>query len=201
MTFGEKLKQLRTERYYTQSDLAEVCDTKLFTVSRWETGSNIPRYKAIVKLAKAFDMKPSDFLEEDFSEKEKQEIQHAQQYYERTKNETHNHTNHNYNDGLSENDLFLMEYEKKTNQMRSEYLAFEKRTTEKRILDAKAEAHRIKMGFPKYKPVQSEEEKARLTMEISVGSQVRELSLEGLCAVSKFIDKLLVTNEKYKKAT
>ena len=97
--------------------------------------------------------------------------------------------------------LFLMEYEKKTNQMRSEYLAFEKRTMENRILEAKAEAHRIKMGFQENKPVLSEEAKARLTMEIVVGSKVRELSLEGLCEVSKFIDKFIITNEKYKKAT
>ena len=115
MTFGEKLKSLRMQKFYSQSDVAEICNTAIFTVSRWENNISFPTYKTIAKIAKAFNVKPSDLLEDGFSEKEKQEIQHANDYYERNNIEVHISKDHKYDgiisqlspEGLRELDHFI----------------------------------------------------------------------------------------------
>lgn len=84
MQFNEKLKLLRTNKFYTQADLAEGCNTAIFTVSRWETGSSFPTYKTIAKISIVLDVTPSDFLDDDITDQKKiTEIKRAQNFYDK----------------------------------------------------------------------------------------------------------------------
>ena len=53
---GEFLKQLRKEKNLTQEQLAEVFFVSGRTVSRWETGSNMPDLSVLVELADFYDV-------------------------------------------------------------------------------------------------------------------------------------------------
>ncbi|MGM9940871.1 MAG: helix-turn-helix domain-containing protein [Bulleidia sp.] len=48
---GRFLKELRMEKGLTQEQLAEKTDLSRRTVSRWETGSNLPDLALLVELA------------------------------------------------------------------------------------------------------------------------------------------------------
>ena len=50
------LKQLRTEKYMTQQQLAEMLGVSNRTISRWETGRNIPDFDLLLELAKYYDV-------------------------------------------------------------------------------------------------------------------------------------------------
>lgn len=54
--FSELLKRLRTENGVTQPQLAEALGVSKGNVADWETGKSLPGYKAIIKLAKYFDV-------------------------------------------------------------------------------------------------------------------------------------------------
>lgn len=49
--FGEFLKKLRKEKGLTQEDLAEYLSVSRRTVSRWETGNNLPDMDILIELA------------------------------------------------------------------------------------------------------------------------------------------------------
>ena len=53
---GEFLKQLRKEKNLTQEQLAEKCFVSGRTVSRWETGSNMPDLSVLAELADFYDV-------------------------------------------------------------------------------------------------------------------------------------------------
>ena len=53
---GEFLKQLRKERGLTQEELAEKFFVSSRTVSRWETGSNLPDLRMLIDLAEYYDV-------------------------------------------------------------------------------------------------------------------------------------------------
>ena len=53
---GEFLKQLRKEKNLTQEQLAEKFFISGRTVSRWETGSNMPNLSVLVELADFYDV-------------------------------------------------------------------------------------------------------------------------------------------------
>lgn len=53
---GSFLKQLRKEKNLTQEQLAETLNVSGRTVSRWETGSNIPDLSILVELADYYDV-------------------------------------------------------------------------------------------------------------------------------------------------
>ena len=53
---GELLKQLRKEKNMTQEQLAEKFYVSGRTVSRWETGSNMPDLGILVELADFYDV-------------------------------------------------------------------------------------------------------------------------------------------------
>ena len=53
---GEFLKQLRKEKGLTQEQLAERVVVSGRTVSRWETGSNMPDLSVLVELADYYDV-------------------------------------------------------------------------------------------------------------------------------------------------
>lgn len=48
---GGLLRELRRERGLTQEQLAEQFDVSARTVSRWETGSNLPELSMLIELA------------------------------------------------------------------------------------------------------------------------------------------------------
>ena len=53
---GLFLKQLRKEKTLTQSQLAEQLNVSDRTVSRWETGTNLPDLSILVELADFYDI-------------------------------------------------------------------------------------------------------------------------------------------------
>ena len=53
---GSFLKELRKEKNLTQEQLAEALNVSGRTVSRWETGSNMPDLSILVELADYYDI-------------------------------------------------------------------------------------------------------------------------------------------------
>ena len=53
---GEFLKQLRKDKGLTQEQLAERFYVSSWTVSRWETGSNLPDLNMLIELAEFYDV-------------------------------------------------------------------------------------------------------------------------------------------------
>ncbi|MBQ5326616.1 MAG: helix-turn-helix transcriptional regulator [Oscillospiraceae bacterium] len=53
---GQFLKQLRKDKGLTQEQLAEHFNVSSRTVSRWETGSNMPDANILIELAEFYDM-------------------------------------------------------------------------------------------------------------------------------------------------
>ena len=53
---GTFLKELRNEKNLTQEQLAEVFGVSRRTVSRWETGSNMPDLTLLVEMADYYDV-------------------------------------------------------------------------------------------------------------------------------------------------
>lgn len=53
---GEFLKELRKEKNLTQEQLAEIFNVSSRSVSRWETGTNLPDLSILVELADYYDV-------------------------------------------------------------------------------------------------------------------------------------------------
>lgn len=60
---GEFIKELRKERNLTQEDLADKFYVSRRTVSRWETGSNLPDIDLLMELADFFNVDIREILE------------------------------------------------------------------------------------------------------------------------------------------
>ncbi len=60
---GSFLKTLRTEKELTQENLAEVLHVSGRTISRWETGSNMPDIGMLVEIADFFDVSIPEIIE------------------------------------------------------------------------------------------------------------------------------------------
>lgn len=56
MKIGHFLKELRKEKGITQAQLAETLNVSARTVSRWETGSNMPDISILVDIADYYDI-------------------------------------------------------------------------------------------------------------------------------------------------
>ncbi|MBT9773432.1 helix-turn-helix domain-containing protein [Coprococcus catus] len=56
MKIGNFLKELRKEKGITQAQLAETLNVSARTVSRWETGSNMPDISLLVDIADYYDI-------------------------------------------------------------------------------------------------------------------------------------------------
>ena len=59
---GSFLKELRNEKNVTQEQLAEVLNVSGRTVSRWETGSNMPDISILVDIADYYDVSISEII-------------------------------------------------------------------------------------------------------------------------------------------
>lgn len=60
---GAFLKTLRNEKHITQEQLAEMFYVSSRTVSRWETGSNMPDLSILVELADFYDVDIREILD------------------------------------------------------------------------------------------------------------------------------------------
>ena len=81
MTFGKKLKKLRTEARFTQDELAEKLFVSRTAISKWESGRGYPNIESLKTIAKFFGVTVDELLstdevltiaEEDNKRKEKQ---------------------------------------------------------------------------------------------------------------------------------
>ena len=62
MKIGNFLKELRKEKGITQAQLAETLNVSARTVSRWETGSNMPDISILVDIADYYDISIPDII-------------------------------------------------------------------------------------------------------------------------------------------
>ena len=89
--FGSFLRELRKEKRLTQEQLAERFGVTSRSVSRWETGSNMPDLSILVELADFYDVDIRDIIDgerkgEDMNKVEKEGLQLVADYAETEKN-------------------------------------------------------------------------------------------------------------------
>ena len=88
---GLFLKELRKEKQLTQEQLAERFGVTNRSVSRWETGSNMPDLSILVELADFYDVDIRDIIDgerkgEDMNKEEKERLLIVADYAETEKN-------------------------------------------------------------------------------------------------------------------
>lgn len=71
MVFGEKLKNLRKDKGWSQEELAEKIFVSRQSVSKWENGQNYPSIEIIIKLSDLFGVTIDELLRSDEDLKEK----------------------------------------------------------------------------------------------------------------------------------
>ena len=72
---GEFLRNLRKEKGLTQEQLAEQFNVSRRSVSRWETGSNLPDLDILIEMADYYEIELKEILEgERESEKMNEEL-------------------------------------------------------------------------------------------------------------------------------
>ena len=60
---GEFLKGLRKEKGLTQEQLAEILHVSGRTISRWETGINMPDLSILIQIAEFYDVEIKEILD------------------------------------------------------------------------------------------------------------------------------------------
>ena len=89
---GSFLKELRNEKNVTQEQLAEVLNVSGRTVSRWETGSNMPDISILVDIADYYDVSISEIIngerKSEIMNKEEREIAKSMSDYATAEKET-----------------------------------------------------------------------------------------------------------------
>ena len=71
MTLGEKIVQLRSQKNWSQGDLADALDISRQSVSKWETDASIPELDKLLKLSELFGVTLDELVRgEDVSKKE-----------------------------------------------------------------------------------------------------------------------------------
>lgn len=88
---GRFLKELRGEKGLTQEQTAEQLNVSGRTVSRWETGSNMPDIGMLVELAEFFDVSISEIIygerkSEEMNQEEKETLLKVADYSENERN-------------------------------------------------------------------------------------------------------------------
>lgn len=77
---GNLLKKLRSEKGLTQEQLAEILNVSNRTVSRWETGSNMPDISLLVEIADFYDISIPEIINgERKSEKMNEEVKEVKE--------------------------------------------------------------------------------------------------------------------------
>lgn len=62
LKLSKKIKSLREKEKMTQQELADAADLDIRSIQRFESGKMIMRFTALVAIAEAFEMKPSELL-------------------------------------------------------------------------------------------------------------------------------------------
>lgn len=62
-TLGQKIKELRAQKGYSQEQLANLTELSLRTVQRIENGETEPRGDSLIRLANAFGVTPNDLID------------------------------------------------------------------------------------------------------------------------------------------
>lgn len=88
---GSFLRELRKEKQLTQEQLVERFGVTSRSVSRWETGSNMPDLSILVELADFYDVDIRDIIDgerkgEDMNKEEKERLQLVADYAETERN-------------------------------------------------------------------------------------------------------------------
>jgi len=88
---GRFLKELRNERRLTQEKIAEQLNVSGRTISRWETGSNMPDIGMLVELAEFFDVSITEIIDgerksEKMNQEEKETLLKVADYSENERN-------------------------------------------------------------------------------------------------------------------
>ncbi len=88
---GSFLRELRKEKQLTQEQLAEQFGVTNRSVSRWETGSNMPDLSILVELADFYDVDIRDIIDgerkgDDMNKEEKERLLIVADYAEKEKN-------------------------------------------------------------------------------------------------------------------
>ena len=65
MTFGEKLKQLRSDKGFTQEELAQRLYVSRTAISKWESGRGFPNIESLKALATCFSVTVDELLSGD----------------------------------------------------------------------------------------------------------------------------------------
>ena len=65
MTFGEKLKKLRTDSELTQDELAQALYVSRTAISKWESGRGYPNIESLKAISKQFSISIDDMLSGD----------------------------------------------------------------------------------------------------------------------------------------
>lgn len=90
---GSFLKELRKGKNITQETFAEILQVSGRTVSRWETGSNMPDISLLVKIAEFFDVSILEILngerKSEHMEKEVKKVAEAMSDYVTAEYESH----------------------------------------------------------------------------------------------------------------
>ena len=60
---GSFLKELRKEKGITQEQFAEIMEVSARTVSRWETGSNMPDIEVLILIADYYEVEIREILD------------------------------------------------------------------------------------------------------------------------------------------
>jgi len=94
---GSFFKMLRKEKGLTQEQLAEQLNVSSRTVSRWETGSNMPDISLLVQIAEFYDVSIPEIIDgerksENMNEEVKDALQKIAEYDEMLKNKEANST-------------------------------------------------------------------------------------------------------------
>lgn len=66
MTIGERIREERELRGWSQQNLADKTGFSRSSIMNWETGRRSPQQKFIEKIAKAMNISPKDLTDEDF---------------------------------------------------------------------------------------------------------------------------------------
>ncbi len=82
MTFGEKIRKLRTDNQMNQDELAEKLFVTRTAISKWETGKGYPSIDSLKQLSNLFHVSIDDLIsDEDVESKRVLDDQRARMFY------------------------------------------------------------------------------------------------------------------------
>lgn len=80
MTLGENIVRLRTQKNWSQGDLADALDISRQSVSKWETDASIPELDKLLKLSELFGVTLDELVRGEARRRRKQPCPRHRQY-------------------------------------------------------------------------------------------------------------------------